>query len=109
MQIGRAILRYILFDPFLERGTARQPAGHDVYAAHLRFHDGNVRLAGNWNEVVRRIAFYRSGRTEMKRHGNLMHRFSVKMHRPDTTANERPRFDRSAQTHDRNVIAVVDL
>ena len=34
---------------------------------------------------------------------------SVKMHRPNTTTNERPRFDRAPQTNDRNVIAIVDL
>ena len=45
----------------------------------------------------------------MKRHGNLMDYLSVKMHRPNTTTNERPRFDRAPQTDDRNVIAIVDL
>src|SRR5438477_52339 len=45
----------------------------------------------------------------MKRHGNLMDRLSVKMHRPNTTTNERPRFNRAPQTDDRNVVAIVDL
>src|SRR5437879_5465378 len=45
----------------------------------------------------------------MKRHRDLMHGFAVELNRPDASANESARFDRAAQTDDRNVIAIVDL
>ena len=45
----------------------------------------------------------------MKRHRDLMHGFSVQLHRPHPSTNECARFDRAAQAHNRNVIAIVDL
>src|ERR1700730_18449838 len=109
MQILRTIRWHPLLAPLLERGSARQSAGHDVATAGLRFHDREIRLAGNRNEVVRRAAFYWSVCSEMKRHRDLVHRLSVELHRPHAAANECARFDRAAQTDDRNVIAVLDL
>src|ERR1700730_18968083 len=86
MQIGRTIRWHIFLDPLLERGSARQSAGHDVATAGLRFHDRDIRLAGNRNEVVRRAAFYWSVCSEMKRHRDLVHRLSVELHRPHAAA-----------------------
>src|ERR1700757_4184585 len=45
----------------------------------------------------------------MKRHRDLMHGFAVQLYRSHASANKCTRFDRAAQTNDRNVIAVVDL
>src|ERR1700736_259878 len=109
MQIRRATDRHIFLDPLFECRSARQSAGHDVTSQRLGFHDRDVWLARDWDEIVRRTALHRSSRTEMKRHRNLMHSFSVEMHRTHTATNERARFDCSAQTDDRNEIAVVDL
>ena len=45
----------------------------------------------------------------MKRHRDLMHGFAIELYRSHTSANERARFDRAAQTDNRNVIAIDDL
>src|ERR1700759_2167163 len=60
MQIGWTALWDIFFDPFLEGRAARQWAGHDVDRERLCFHDGDVGLAGNRHEIVRRTPFHRA-------------------------------------------------
>src|SRR4029453_17195590 len=45
----------------------------------------------------------------MKRHRNLVHSFAIELNRSRASANECARFDRSAQTNNRNVIAIADL
>ena len=92
-----------------KRGTARQSARHDVAGERLGFHDRDIRLARNRKKIIRGAAMHRAGRTEMKRHRDLVHCFAIELQRPNTAANERARFDRSAQTDDANIIAVPDL
>ena len=96
MQIRWPTLRHVFFDPLFEGGSTRQSARDNVASERFGFHDGDVRLARNRNQIIRGATLHRSGRTEVKRHRNLVHGFSVEMHRPDAAAHKCPRFNCSA-------------
>src|SRR5207237_8606105 len=74
VQIRRAICRHIFFDPLLERGSAGQSAGDDIARECLGFHDRDVWLAGDRNQIVRSAALHRSRGTARNETSTLMHR-----------------------------------
>src|SRR3989440_7796858 len=108
MQIGRAAPRHISIEPSLEGGTTRQSARHDITSQRLRFHDCDIGLARNGNQIISGAPAYVPGRTPMKWKGNLMDRFSVDLKRPSAATDERTRFNRTAQCDDTYVIAILD-
>ena len=109
MQIGRTTPRNVSVEPIFEGGTARQSARHNVASERLRFHDRDIGLARNGNQIISGAPAYVPGRTPMKWKGNLMDRFSVDLKRPGAATDERTRFNRTAQGDDAYVIAILDL
>src|SRR5438874_12915184 len=109
MQIRRATTRHVSVEPIFECRTARQPARHDIASERLGFHDGDVWLARNGNEIIGGGAAHVPGRTPMKWKGNLVHSFSVDLKRSSASTDERTRFDRAAQRDDAYIFAILDL
>ena len=109
MQIGRATPRHESVEPILEGGTSRQSPGHDITSERLRFHDCDIWLARNGNQIISGAPANVPGRTPMKWKGNLMDRFSADLKRPGAATDERTRFNRTAQGDDAYVIAILDL
>src|SRR5439155_20084859 len=108
MQIERATTRHVSVEPIFEGRTARQPARHDIARKCLGFHDRNVWLTRNGNQIIGGAAAYVPGATPMKWQGNLMYRFSIDLKRSSPATDERSRFNRAAQRNDAYVIAILD-
>ena len=102
-------LRRVSLDPIKKSRPARQTARNNVADERLAFHDGDVRFAGNGNQIVGSIAAQRSSRSEVKWNCNLMHGFAIQVHRPDPATDESAGLDSAAQAHKANVVAVADL
>src|SRR5437667_9422159 len=103
------MLRRVSLEPLEKCRAAWQASGDDVAHERLGFHDCDIRLPGNCDEIVGGVATQWPGGPEMEWNGDLMHGFAIQLKRPDAATNERARFDRSAQAHDANVIAILDL
>src|SRR5947208_1326439 len=108
MQVRRTTGRHKFFEPLLERCSARQPAGHNVASQRLGFHDRDIRLTRDWDEIIRRTSLHPSRAPEMEWQSDLMHRFSIQLQRLHAPTNECSRFNRAPQTYNRNVIAIPD-
>src|SRR6058998_638513 len=102
-------LRRVSLEPIKKIRAARQAARNDVADKRLAFHDRDIRFAGNRNQIIGSVTAQWTGCSEMKWNCDLMHRFSVQIHRANAPANERASFNRAAQAHNANVIAIVDL
>src|SRR5207249_10501544 len=102
-------LRRVSLEPIKKSRATRQASRDDVADKRLAFHDRDIRFAGNCNQIIGSVTAQRTGCSEMKWNCDLMHRFSVQIHRANAPANERARFNRTAQAHNANVIAIVDL
>src|SRR5438552_17668569 len=109
MQIGRTTPRNVSVEPIFEGGTARQSARHNVARERLRFHDRDIGLARNGNQIISGAPAYVPGRTPMKWKGNLMDRFSIDLKRPSASTDERAHFNRAAQRDHAYVIAILNL
>ena len=79
MQIRRAALRHIFFDPLLERRSAWQSARHNVASARLGFHDRHIRFAGDREKIICCAAAYEAGCPIMIRQCDLMKCFTVEL------------------------------
>src|SRR5205823_12783001 len=66
MQIRRATTRHVSVEPIFEGRTARQPARHDIASERLGFHDRDVWLARNGNQIIGGAAAYVPGSPKMK-------------------------------------------
>src|SRR5437870_10323725 len=108
MQIGRTATRHVFVEPIFEGWAAGQPARNDIASKCLGFHDGNVWLARNGNQIIGGAAAHSPGSTPMKWKGNLMDSFSVDLKRSSPATNERTRFNRPAQRNDAYIIAILD-
>src|SRR5437667_10239760 len=102
-------LRRVSLEPIKKSRAARQASRDNVADKRLAFHDRDIRFAGNRNQIIGSVTAQRTGCSEMKWNCDLMHRFSVQIHRANAPANERASFNRAAQAHNANVIAIVDL
>ena len=89
-------LRGVAFDPREKIWSTRQTTGNYVAEESLAFHDRDVGLPGNGNEIIGGVAAQRPGGSKMKWYGNLMHDFAVELHRSDAAANKSTGFDRTA-------------
>src|SRR5947207_6896712 len=108
MQIERATARRVFVQPIFEGGTPRQPARHDIARKCLGFHDRNVWLTRNGNQIIGGAAADVPGATPMKWQGDLMYRFSIDLKRSSPATDERSRFNRAAPRNDAYVIAILD-
>src|SRR6266581_2815571 len=102
-------LRRVSLEPTKKIRAARQAARNDVADKCLAFHDRDIRFARNRNQIIGSVTAQWTGCPEMKWNCDLMHRFSVQIHRANAPADERASFNRAAQAHNANVIAIVDL
>src|SRR6266481_7031712 len=109
MQIGRATPRHVFVEPIFEGGTARQLARHDITSERLAFHDRDIWLARNREQIIGGVAAHVPGRTKMEWKGNLMNSFSIDLKRSSAPADERTRFNGAAQRDDAYIIAILDL
>ena len=109
MQNHRTCLWRVLIEKLGERASARQTAGHNITSARLGFHDRDIWFAGNGEKIIGGAAAHQAGCPIMIRQGDLVHAFSIGPQHPNPATNERPRFNGRAQSHDANVIAIVDL
>ena len=108
MNIRRAMLWRVFFEPFDIGRAARETSRHDVAKERLRFHDGHVRLAGNRHEIVGGVSAHRAGRSKMKWDRDLVGSFSIQLQWPDAATDQSARFDPTTETNDTNVIAILD-
>ena len=108
MQVYRTRLRRVAVEPREESHAARTPTPEDVADERLGFHDGDVRFAGDREEIVRDIAANRPGRSPVKRDRDLVHRFAVEMQRSHPATDKRARLDRAAQGDNADEIRVLD-
>src|SRR5436853_7668503 len=67
MEACWATRRDVFVNPFLERSSPRQSARNNVTGSSFRFHDGNVRFAGDAKKIVRRATANQAGRAKMIR------------------------------------------
>src|SRR5436190_11002407 len=102
-------LRCVSFEPIKKSRAARQASRNDVADKCLAFHDRDIRFAGNRNQIIGSVTAQWTGCSEMKWNCDLMHRFSVQIHRANAPANYRARFNRTSQAHNSNLIAIFDL
>ena len=102
-------LRRVAFDPIEKSWAAWQTPRDDVADKRLAFHDRDIRLAGNGNEIIGGVAAQRAGGSEMKWNCDLMHGFSIQVHRPMRRLTRARASIAPAQAHDANVIAIVDF
>ena len=109
VQIRRPALRRVAVKPIAIRGAARQTSGDDIATHRLGFHDRDVGFAGDRDEIVGGVAAQRPSGPKMKWDRDLMHGLAVQLHRSNSPAHECARFDRAAQRHETNIIAIVDL
>src|SRR6266404_2236656 len=110
MQIRRLSgLRRVTLDPVEKCCATRQASRDDVADKRFAFHDRDIRLTRNGDEIIGSIATQRTGCSEVKWDCNLMHGFSIQVYRSNPAANESARFDTTAQAHDANVVAIADV
>src|SRR2546421_2736807 len=109
MQIGRTTAWHIFVEPIFEGGATRQAARHDIARKCLGFHDRNVWLARNGNQIIGGAAAHVPGATPMKWQGNLMDSSSIDLKRSSPATNERARFNRATQRNDANIIGIPNL
>src|SRR4030095_14941077 len=110
MQIWRLSgLRRVTLDPGEKCCATRQASRDDVADKRFAFHDRDIRLTRNGDEVICSIATQRTGCSEVKWNCYLMHGCSIQVHRSNPAANESSRFDTTAQAHDANVLAIIYL
>src|SRR6516162_8614513 len=102
-------LRHVSLEPIKKRRAAQQAARNDVADKRLAFHDRDIRFAGNRNQIIGSVTAQWTGCSEMKWNCDLMDRRSLQIHRTNAPANERASFNRAAQAHNANIIAIVDL
>src|SRR5581483_11837846 len=101
--------RNIFLEPRVERRSSWQPSGHDITGGRFRFHDRDIGLTRNREQIVRGAACDRAITPEMKRQRNLMHDLAVNVQRAHASTYQRAALNRSAQTNNANVIGVIDL
>src|SRR5213082_3286521 len=100
-------LRRVSLKPIKKSRATRQASRDNVADKRLAFHDRDIRFAGNGNQIIGSVTAQRTGCSEMKWNCDLVNGFSVQFHRLNAAANESARFDRAAQAHNANVIAIV--
>src|SRR3954454_14624696 len=108
MQNHRTCLWRVFIEKLGERASARQTARHDVTSARLGFHDRDIRFAGNGEKIIGTAAANQTGCPVMIRQRDLVHALSIGPQHSNPSTNKRPRFNGRAQSHDANVIAIVD-
>src|SRR4029453_5062934 len=94
MQIRRLSgLRRVTLDPVEKCSARRQTPRQNVADKPFAFHDGDVRLSGNGDEIIGSISTQGTGRSEVKRNCNLVDSFSIQVHRSNRATNKRTLFN----------------
>src|SRR4030095_5086302 len=109
MQDHWPTLRRVLVKEFSERGSMRQASKYDIAGKRLGFHDRHIRFAGNGKKIVSRSTMNQAGCPEVIRHRNLVQCFPVELQWPNPPTNKCKYFNRRAQSHDANIITILDV
>src|SRR6476659_8307225 len=95
--------------PHLDRlRTSRPTTREDIAEEPLGFHDSNVWLFGDGEQIVGGVSCDESARSPVIRHADLMDRLAADTKRPHARSDHGPRLDDAAHGHDREPASRLD-